>query len=323
MSDESLIFAYLLDGRGGGIKFGWDDVRAWKPEDGVLWVHLDYSKLEAEQWMRSESCLSSHIVDILANEETRPRFLKIGEDIVIILRAINTNEGADLDDLVSLRIFASESIIISCRKRRLFSEIEIASRLDDLRGPKDSGGLLISITERIVERIGVVIADFEEQTGEIEEAVSSGEGGDRRSQLSDLRRKIIRLRRYLLPQREALGKAVTAEVGWLSEKSIHRIREVFDDNVRYLETLESARDQALVTHEELSQQLSEATGERMYLLAIVAAIFLPLSFITGLLGINVAGIPIAENDDAFLYVSGGLGLALMLELLLLRYLKWF
>lgn len=70
--------------------------------------------------------------------------------------------------------------------------------------------------------------------------------------------------------------------------------------MRYIEDLDSSRERASVAQEELMSRLSENMEKRMYVLSIVSTVFLPLSFLTGLLGINVGGIPGAENKSAFL-----------------------
>jgi len=88
------------------------------------------------------------------------------------------------------------------------------------------------------------------------------------------------------------------------------IREVWERTARFVEDIDSAREHAAVTQEELNNRLSEQMNKAMYLLSIVAAIFLPLGLLTGLLGINVGGIPGAEYKWAFAIVALGLiGLA--------------
>jgi zinc transporter len=114
-----------------------------------------------------------------------------------------------------------------------------------------------------------------------------------------LRRQAISLRRYLSPQREALSRLLTEKITWVDDADRLRLRETCDQLVRYLEDLDEARDRAAVTQEELVNRLSEQMNNKMYLLSIVAAIFLPLGFLTGLLGINVGGIPGAESKLGF------------------------
>jgi zinc transporter len=100
------------------------------------------------------------------------------------------------------------------------------------------------------------------------------------------------------------------------------LREVADRITRYIEELEEVRERAAVLQDELLNQLTEAANRTIYLLTIVAAVMLPLSFITGLLGINVGGMPGEGSPSAFwivclLLVAFGLG-----EVWVFRRLKW-
>ena len=79
------------------------------------------------------------------------------------------------------------------------------------------------------------------------------------------------------------------------------LREEGDQLTRHIEDLDLARENALVTQEELMNRVALEQNSRMYLLSVVAAIFLPLTFITGLLGMNVAGLPGTENPRGFIY----------------------
>lgn len=108
------------------------------------------------------------------------------------------------------------------------------------------------------------------------------------------------MRRYLGPQREALSKLYNERVDWLGDIERMHLRETSDRMMRYIEDLDSSRERASVAQEELMSRLSENMEKRMYVLSIVSTVFLPLSFLTGLLGINVGGIPGAENKSAFL-----------------------
>ena len=70
---DGLIFAFQLDGRGGGRSVGWDEIRAWRPDGGLLWMHLDYEGAEVQRWFSEESALDAVIADALTEQETRPR----------------------------------------------------------------------------------------------------------------------------------------------------------------------------------------------------------------------------------------------------------
>ena len=91
---------------------------------------------------------------------------------------------------------------------------------------------------------------------------------------------------------------------------------------RIVEDLDAARDRAAVTQEELSSHLSEQTNKRLYVLSVVAAIFLPLGLLTGLLGANVGGMPYATHPQGFLILSGALVVVVALEVLFFRLKGW-
>ena len=150
-----------------------------------------------------------------------------------------------------------------------------------------------------MERMRHVIDDLEDAVADVEDQVLTSESHQLRTELAAMRRQAISLRRYLAPQREALSRLLTEKIAWLDESDRIRLREVYDQLTRHIEDLDEARDRAAVTQEQLINSLSEQMNNKMYILSIVAAIFLPLGFLTGLLGINVGGIPGADSKLGF------------------------
>ena len=144
-----------------------------------------------------------------------------------------------------------------------------------------------------------------------------------RAELAELRRDAIKLRRYLAPQREALGRLQSENVSWLTDADRLRLREVSDRLIRHLEDLDAVRERAVVVQEELMSQLSDQLNKRMYVLSIVAAMFLPLGFLTGLLGINVGGIPGSESPYGFMIFSLILIVVIAFQLLYFIRQRWF
>jgi len=156
----------------------------------------------------------------------------------------------------------------------------------------------------------------------LEDKVLTAESHLLRTEIAEIRREAIGLRRYLAPQREAMTRLYSERIDWLDELSRVQLREIADRNTRYIEDLDSARERAAVTQEELMGRLSEQMNNRMYVLSIVAALFLPLGFLTGLLGINVGGIPGTDYQPAFLIFVVLLILVLALQLWILKWKKW-
>lgn len=318
-----LIHAFVLDGRGGAKKLNWQGLQAWKPEHGELWVHLDYSVYESKEWLIHGSGIDDTVADTLLSEESRPRFALLDKGLLIAWRGVNHNPQSNPEDMVAIRLWSDEHRVISTLKRELLAVDEVVAMLERGRGPKTLSELLIEIADRIVWRIGDVVDEYEEQMADLEGQVIERGQSTLRSELSSLRRQVIALKRYLAPQKEALMRFSVEKISWHSQENRIQLREVVDRITRELEDLEAIRDRAVVSHEELQNRISEELNNRMYVLSIITAIFLPLGFLTGLLGINVGGIPGSENPDAFRYFVLGLILLIIVQFLIFKWKKWF
>jgi len=167
-----------------------------------------------------------------------------------------------------------------------------------------------------------VIDDLDDVVDGLEDELLVAERREIRHQLQILRRQVIGLRRHLSPQRDALSRLMAEEQSWLDGGHKIRIREVADRTIRYVEDLDEVRERAAVIQDELTNRLAEQMNRTIYVLTVVAAILLPLSFVTGLLGINVGGIPGAENKMGFAIVCGILAALVGVEVWLFRRLKW-
>lgn len=143
-----------------------------------------------------------------------------------------------------------------------------------------------------------------------------------RAELWEIRRVAIELRRYIGPQRDAMTRLTTERVPWIDAQAGQRLREVADRITRYVEDLDAARERAVIIQDELTTWLAETMNRNMYVLSVIAAIFLPLSLLTGLLGINVGGIPGVEWEWAFWLVTAGIVVIGILGYMLLRRLRW-
>ncbi|UCG79232.1 MAG: zinc transporter ZntB [Nitrospirota bacterium] len=321
--DKGLIYAYILDGKGSGSGLTWNDVDKWKPEDGVLWVHLDYRNEYACSWLKDKGGLSEIVREALMEVETRPRYFSSENGFLLLLRGVNFNPGSDPEDMVSVRIWADKNRIISMRHRHVKAIEDIHKAIEASRGPVSATEFFTTVIERITDRMGEIISDIDDNVDELEDSVLIKESDELRSQLAKVRRMIISLRRYIAPQRDMLVRLCHERIADMSDSNIAEIRESAERTSRYVEDLDAARDRAAITQEELNSRLAERMNKTMYVLSLVAAIFLPLGLLTGLLGINVGGIPGAEWGAAFLVVCVLLIAIASLQLWLFKWKKWF
>ena len=322
MSDaDGFVFAYRLDGRGGGAKLTWEQARQLPVEDGLLWLHLDYTDERAVSWLEKESGSDEVTFTAMTAEETRPRSLRVRDGLLVILRGVNLNAGAEADDMISVRVWVEQNKVITLRHQRIMAIEDVRTAIESDTGPTDAGEFLEELVDRMALRMGSVISDLDDSVDALENEMLTQQSFELRSKIADIRRTAVRIRRYLAPQKEAVAYLQNEKVSWLDDMDRLRLRELADRTTRYVEDLDSIRERASVTQEELNNRLAEQMNKTMYVLAIVSAVFLPLGLLTGLLGINVGGIPGTEIPWAFTAVCILLGLVASLEMLILRRMK--
>jgi zinc transporter len=299
-----LLQAYLLDGKGGATTLDWAGVEAWGPNDGVLWLNLDYSAPDAERWLEQRSGIDPLIREALLDADPRPRAIAHGEELMLIVRGINMNQGSAPEDMISVRGLFEPRRIITMRHRVSRTLKTLAADMERGRGAKTAGDLTAQLVERIVEHVVARVDNLGDEIAASEDQILTDMRSDLRGRLADQRRRAIALRRFLAPQREALGKLGQIDLPWLTDDHRAHIAEAADRMTRTIEELDAARDRAAVTQEELASRLAEMTNARLYMLSIVTAVFLPLGFVCALLGVNVGGVPLQHADWAFWALCG-------------------
>ncbi len=296
---EGLLCGYQItsDGRARPLSLEGDTASA--PADGWSWIHLDVNGSRTEEWLLEQSGLDQHTVTGLLATETRPRATVSPTGTLIILRGVNLHPDSDPTDMISVRLWVEPQRIISTRVRRLLSIQALRQRCEDNVAPGDVGQFIVDLNVGLIERMSGVVTNLDEEIDDLDQADATQTATTTRRKLASARQKIIPLRRFLSPQRDAISQLITARVDWLGEWQRGQLRECADRLTRYVEELDAMREKAAVIQDNISAVLSEQMNRHMLLLSIVAAIFLPLGLLTGLLGINVGGIPGAETPLAF------------------------
>ncbi len=294
--------ALRLDGAGGATPF---PVSEPLPRGaGPLWVHLDYTFDEARDWLEQRPDVPDTVVEALFAAETRPRAADVGGGLLIYLRGVNLAPGARPEDMIAVRLWIRDGLIVSTQKRQLVTVSEIASELERGEGARTPSDLVKRLVDGLIWRMEDVIEHIEDQVGDCADLLENHPDKALTHQISSLRRRAVTLRRYLAPQREAIARLQND--ARIDREDAEIIREAGECLQRLLEDLDAARDHATLLQEEVFSVQNEAINDRMYLLAIISALFLPLAFLTGLFGINVGGLPGLDDPNAFWWFSGSL-----------------
>ena len=325
LSPCGLIFAYQLDGKGGGLTL---DLRTTLAPGqpvpaGIHWLHFDGQHQGARQWLRGESGLDSVAVDGLLGRNPRPRASVTGDQVLLSLRGLSMEPSAPADDMLSVVAWTNGARIITCRDRPAQAIADLRRDLEHGHGPTDTGEFLSQLAERLVSAMDDLIAGAEADTDRLGQTGARGNTSALVEELAGIRRRMIRLGRYLGPQRRALTHLAVAPLTWLNHDDRALLHATAEQTAEFEDSLRSALEVAEITQDELLQRSSEKTAQRVYVLTLISAVFMPLSFVTGLFGVNLAGIPAAEHPLAFATLSASLLGLVAAQLLIFKRKGWF
>ncbi|WP_265587550.1 CorA family divalent cation transporter [Sphingomicrobium arenosum] len=309
-----LLFARLLDGQGGARPLDWGEARHAEPAPGeLLWIHLCRTHEDVEPWLETRLAVPEPIAEMLIDDGNRPRATREGDTLIAVLRGINFNPDAEPEDMISMQLWTDGRIFVTLRRDPLQTPREVVGLLDRGIGPVDAGALVTELVEHLVARMNRAIVDMNEVIDRFEEADLDNEGDMILSKTSAIRRNCLALKRHMGPQHNALEAIARADLPWFDVEDRREIGETIERLRRYLDDIDVSKESALVLQDELRARALASSERTNSLLTLVASVFLPLGFLTGLLGINVAGMPGTNDSHAFWNVVWICGLLLVLQ----------
>lgn len=285
------------------------------------WFHLQRDLPGIEEWLAA-SGIPAPLIDAVLEEDTRPRFERTNDGFLLILRGVNLTEGGRPEDMLSLRILYYKGAIYSFRRRPLRSVGFIRERLQRQDGPESLHDFFIMLIEEMNNRLEELLDVIETEMEQLEDD-EVGSTAERQRRLTALHRRMLRLVRFVRPQLTAIEKLAVDAPKWLEAENVQWLVNERDAVQRELESLEMLLEQVWMLREHLQQEVAEKMNRNTYWLSVIAGVFLPISFLTGVFGINIGGMPGVEDGNAFWIFCGALGIIAVVEFLLLRRLRFW
>ncbi|MBY5935382.1 zinc transporter ZntB [Tateyamaria omphalii] len=289
------------------------------PEAGYRWVHFDLSDADLTGF------LDAHVPPIpaaaLVAPETRPRADRYGDGLILNLRGVNMNEDGPADQMVAVRMWVTAQLVVTVRMRKVFALDEMRVEAEAGHAPGTPMRFVSALATRLMGRVQDTVFDLSGRVDAMEDSVQDDDQ-PLPTELAEERRMAIRLRRYLAPQRDALVALVGTDSPLMSQGTRDLLREQANLAKLNVEELEGLIARMTAVQDHHTAQAALLQGHNGYVLSIVAAVFLPLGFVTGLFGVNVAGMPGIETPWAFAALCAALVVMTVGAVWVLRRLKW-
>ena len=287
MNVPDAVFAWTLDGKGGVKPLDNNDII---DNEHPCWLHLNYTHPESAEWLATTPLLPNTIRDALAGESTRPRVSRLGDGTLITLRCINGSTDERPDQLVAMRLYMDERLIVSTRQRKVLALDDVVQDLNDGTGPTDVGGWLVDVCDALTDHASEFIEELHDKIIDLEDSLMDQQVPPR-GFLALLRKQLIVMRRYMAPQRDVYSRLASERLPWMTDDHRRRMQDIADRLGRGLDEIDACISRTAIMTDEISQVMQESLARRSYTMSLMAMVFLPSTFLTGLFGVNLGGIP--------------------------------
>ena len=314
-------FAVILDKKGGAKRVPLQ--RKLADEKNPLWIHLDDEAGEKLDHYKKQK-VALPVIEHLSSVETTPRCLRYKNGLMVTLRGLNVNKNAD-DDMVAVHIWVTKNRLITVADQPVAAVTELLDLLRRKKGPKNIPTCFTLLARHMIQKIKASLADIAEQADDLEDRVIEEVGirQDKklREDLSHLRHLIVSFRRFLAPQQEIMQHLERMTLFDTEDKT--HLHTLSHDLATAVEKLNFARDHSSVTQDQLDAKTNTNISQIMYLMSMIMVIFTPLSFITGLLGANIGGIPFSDDPYGFGFICLILVGILICQITFIKKMHWF
>lgn len=284
---------------------------AWlRPDSGaVTWV--DFSDATPDEFRLLADPFGFHALAIedATAESHHPKIETADGYLYAILHGIDsTAEELATHDV---DFFLGPNYLVSVRDShsRSFPEVSGICLRNDRVLSEGPAALMHRLIDTMVDHYGPEVDRIEDRLDDLEDSVlESPPSRDATRQILDLKREVTALRRVILPQRDVIGRLARREFGLITDEVAYRFRDVFDHVVRVADEALLFQDRITAMFEAHLSAVSNRLNEVMKLLTILSTVFLPLTVITGMYGMNVVLPHLPGGEGAqFWWVLGIMG----------------
>jgi zinc transporter len=274
------------------------------PPSEFIWLHFSLSNSSTEPWLRHCFKLPQAFYESLHSGPGATRLEPDNNCLVVVMHDVLFDLTFDTSAVAKCNVYVDPQFLISARLRPLRS-------LDRLRSAVREGEIFSSSVNLLAHLLGdqanvlmEVLRRSTARVDDIEDKLLASRLAFSRGELGSLRRVLVRLQRLLAPEPASFFRLVNRPPRWIGPEDISDLRQAAEEFSAAVSDAQALIERVKLLQEELSAQITEQTNRTLYVLTLVTVLALPINMVAGLFGMNVGGIPLADNGGGFFVVIG-------------------
>ena len=305
--DSGLVWGFLIGPDASAAPIGVHQALAWmrdpQPEQ-FIWLHFNLSNTASERWLRTHAALADEFYETLHQGSRSTRIELADNALIAVVNDVLHGFSLDSAEISTLWVHVTPHVAISARRKPLASIERLRQDVRQGAPLRSSSELLIHLLRDQADVLVNIVREAVARVDTIEDRLLAGRLTRQREDLGSLRRVLVRLQRLLAPEPAALFRLLQRPPTWVDGEDRQDLRQATKEFTVVLSDLAALQERIKLLQEEIAARVNEDNARSLYLLTIVTVMALPINLIAGLLGMNVGGIPLADERHGFWIALG-------------------
>lgn len=266
---------------------------------GFAWLHLNLAQVAAERWLARHAGLSPDFFEMLHDDLYSTRIERADQALLAVVNDVHFDFEMDASDISTLWISVDQRLVVTARRHPLRSVDHLRTAVNRGERFRSTSDLLERLMRTQADVLVGIVRSVTDHVDKIEDQLLAGRLATKRSRLGNLRRVMVRLQRLLAPEPAALFRLLQNPPGWMATNDVQELRAATEEFSVVLRDMQSLQERIKLLQEEIAASVNEDNNRSLFVLTIVTVLALPINILAGLFGMNVGGIPLAEDKHGF------------------------
>ena len=307
----------------------YDAQECWKYKDTLssTWINIDgIHDIHLIEKIGKHFGISNLVLEDIVNTNSRPKIDDFKEYVFIILKMLNYDKEKLCLNMEQVSLILGKNFVLSFQENEGDIFDSIRARLRDPQSKMRTMGtdyLTYCLMDRIVDEYFLIIESMGEELEGMEDDVATNPSEEFLHRYNELKRDSVFLRKSVWPLREVVNYLLRNEVGLIKQEVLPYFRDLYDHTIQVIDTTETYRDLFSDIMDLYLSTLSLRMNEVMKVLTVISTIFIPLTFLVGVYGMNFKFMPELNWRYGYLLVWGLMIAVAVGMILFFKKRKWF
>ncbi|TAK36512.1 MAG: magnesium/cobalt transporter CorA [Saprospiraceae bacterium] len=265
------------------------------------------------------------VLEDILHTRQRPKFEEYGNDVFTIVQSLTYDESSGELFTEQIALYFGENYLLSFQENSDDTFAAVRERLESGSGrirSRKVDYLAYALIDNVVDNYFHVLDQIEKSMEQLEDQISTAPSENTKEHIHHLKFQLLTLRKSVVPLREAINRFSRCESLFINKSSEVFLRDLYDHVIRIADLVDTYRDMVNGLQELYLSELSMRMNKIIQLLTIITTIFVPLTFLAGVYGMNFKNIPELSWHYGYFYLLGLMAIISIVLVFYFRKRKW-